>query len=179
VGFDLAGAEQCHPPQDFADALAIARDAGVPITLHAGEADAAERVLEAAELGATRIGHGVRLVDWLDSTEGRERLDEVRERGLHLEMCPTSNVNTGAVRSLAEHPMAALWHAGISLSYHTDNPLMSCTTMTAEADVLVRQLGLGRTDLQAMAREAAKRSFLPDTLRAQALSRLGDEAAAH
>jgi adenosine deaminase len=179
LGFDLAGAERDHPPRDFAGALALAREAGVPITLHAGEADAAQRVLEAADLGATRIGHGVRLVDWMDNAEGRERLAEVRERGLHLEMCPTSNVNTGAVPSLAEHPIAALWRTGISLSYHTDNPLMSCTTMTAEAAVLIEQQGLGRADLLAMAREAAKHSFLPEAVRAQALARLGDEAGRH
>ena len=177
VGFDLAGAEFGHPPGDHASALRLARQAGLPITLHAGEADVAERVLEAAELGATRIGHGVRLADWLGSTQGRERLAEVRERGLHLEMCPSSNVHTGAVPSLAEHPIAALWRAGISLSYHTDNPLMSCTTMTAEAALLVEQLGLGRADLLGMAREAAKHSFLPDAPRAQALVRLSEEAA--
>jgi adenosine deaminase len=176
VGFDLAGAEFGHPPGDHAGALALARDAGLPITLHAGEADVAERVLEAADLGATRIGHGVRLADWLGNAEGRERLAEVRERGLHLEMCPSSNVHTGAVRSLAEHPIAALWRAGISLSYHTDNPLMSCTTMTAEAAILVEQLGLGRADLLGMAREAAKHSFLPDVQRGHALARLADEA---
>jgi adenosine deaminase len=172
VGFDLAGAELGHPPRDFAGALALARDAGVSITLHAGEADVAERVLEAADLGATRIGHGVRLADWLGDAKGRERLAEVRERGLHLEMCPSSNVHTGAVPSLADHPIAALWRAGISLSYHTDNPLMSCTTMTAEAALLVEQLGLTRADLIGMAREAAKHSFLTDAQRGHALAQL-------
>jgi adenosine deaminase len=179
VGFDLAGAEFGHPPGDHAGAIAIARNAGLPITLHAGEADAAQRVLEAARLGANRIGHGVRMGDWLPTSEGRQRLAEVRERGLHFEMCPTSNVHTGAVPSLAEHPIGALWRAGISLSYHTDNPLMSCTTMTDEAVVLVEQQGLGRADLLAMAREAAKHSFLSDAVRAQALMRLSEEAAKH
>ena len=179
VGFDLAGAEHGHPPGDHASALALARNAGLPITLHAGEADVADRVVEAADLGATRIGHGVRLADWLHTTRGRERLAEVRERGLHLELCPSSNVHTGAVASLAGHPIAALWRAGLSLSYHTDNPLMSCTTMTAEAALLVGQLGLGRADLLGMAREAAKHSFLPDAVRARTLKRLSEEASAY
>ena len=72
------------------------RDAGLPLTLHAGEADAAERVLEAARLGARRIGHGVRLVDALGDPQRRHLVDEVRDLDLHLEVCPTSNVHTGA-----------------------------------------------------------------------------------
>lgn len=178
VGFDLAGPELGHPPGAHAGALALAREHGLPITLHAGEADAAERVLEAAALGARRIGHGVRLADWLGTPEGHQRLAEVRARGLHLEMCPSSNVHTGAVASLAGHPIGALWRAGISLSYHTDNPLMSCTTMTAEAAHLVEHQGLGRADLLAMAVQAAEHAFLPETARAPALARLR-EALSH
>ncbi|HJV70816.1 adenosine deaminase family protein [Ideonella sp.] len=178
IGFDLAGAELGHPPGEHGDALALAREHGLPITLHAGEADAAERVLEAAALGARRIGHGVHLSDWLRMPGGRERLAEVRARGLHLEMCPSSNLHTGAVASLAEHPIGALWRAGLSLSYHTDNPLMSCTTMSAEAAILLAQQGLARADLLAMAVQAAEHSFLPAAVRAQALARLR-EATAH
>ncbi|MDH4290068.1 MAG: adenosine deaminase family protein, partial [Aquincola sp.] len=83
VAFDLAGAEAGHPPAEHARAIRLARDAGLALTLHAGEADVADRVLEAVQLGASRIGHGVRLVDAL-----RERpalVDAVREAGVHLE----------------------------------------------------------------------------------------------
>jgi adenosine deaminase len=177
VGFDLAGPECGHPPGDHAGALALARAHGLPITLHAGEADAAQRVTEAAELGAVRIGHGVRLADWLGDAAGRERLDELRQRGLHFEMCPSSNLHTGAVASLAEHPIGALWRAGFSVSYHTDNPLMSCTTMTAEAAALVEHQGLAPADLLAMAVQAAQHSFLPEPVRAHALARLASAAA--
>lgn len=170
VGFDLAGAEAGHPPADHATALALARNQGLPITLHAGEADAAERVLEAIEHGATRIGHGVRLGDWLGTAEGRERLARVREAGVHLEQCPSSNLHTGAVPSLAAHPIGALWRAGLSLSYHTDNPLMSCTTMSQEAALLVEHQGLRPADLLAMAAEAARHSFLPEADRTAALA---------
>ncbi len=179
VGIDLAGPERGHPPGDHARALQQAREAGLPITLHAGEADAAERVAEAAALGATRIGHGVRLADWLGDAAGRERLAALRERGLHLEMCPSSNLHTGAVPSLAAHPIGALWRAGFSLSYHTDNPLMSCTTMTDEAALLVGPLGLGTADLLAMAVEAARHAFLPAPARAQALQALQAQQAQH
>lgn len=178
IGFDLAGPELGHPPGDHVGALALAREHGLPVTLHAGEADAAERVLEAAVLGARRIGHGVHLADWLGTSEGSQHLAEVRERGLHLEMCPSSNLHTGAVPSLAEHPIGALWRAGLSLSYHTDNPLMSCTTMSAEAAILLAHQGLTRADLVAMAVQAAEHSFLPAAVRAPVLVRLR-EAAAH
>lgn len=176
VGLDLAGAEAGHPPGDHASALALARDAGLPMTLHAGEADAADRVLEAAALGARRIGHGVRLGDWLGTAEGRARLAKVRALGLHLELCPSSNVHTGAVPSLAAHPIAALWRAGISLSYHTDNPLMSCTSQSAEAAILLAHQGLTLADLGAMAVQAAEHSFLPDAVRLPALQRLHTHA---
>ena len=177
VAFDLAGPELGHPPADHAKALALARDHGLPLTLHAGEADAAERVLEAARLGATRIGHGVRLADWLGTPEGEERLAEVRARGLHLEVCPSSNVHTSAAASLAEHPIGALWRAGLSLSYHTDNPLMSCTTMTTEAALLLEHQGLTRADLLAMALQAAEHSFLPESARGEAISHLREARA--
>ncbi|MFO1336687.1 MAG: adenosine deaminase family protein [Burkholderiaceae bacterium] len=170
VGFDLAGAEAGHPPGDFTRALTLARDQGLPITLHAGEADVAERVLEAGALGARGIGHGVRLGDWLGTPEGRERLARVREAGWHLEQCPSSNVHTGAVPSLAAHPIGVLWRAGLSLSYHTDNPLMSCTTMSQEAALLVEHQGLRPADLLAMAAEAARHSFLPEADRTEALA---------
>jgi adenosine deaminase len=172
VGFDLAGPEAGFPPGLHAAALARVREAGLPITLHAGEADVAERVLEAAAQGAARIGHGVRLGGWLTSgnLHDRERLAEVRERRLHLELCPSSNVHTGAVPSLRAHPIAALWRAGISLSYHTDNPLMSCTTMTAEARLLLKHQPLTRADLLGMAEQAALHSFLPAPHREAALA---------
>jgi adenosine deaminase len=179
VGFDLAGPEAGFPAGGHARALARVRDGGLPITLHAGEADGPERVLEAAALGAARIGHGVRLGDWLasEAPHDRERLAEVRERRLHLELCPSSNVHTGAVASLAAHPIAALWRAGLSLSYHTDNPLMSCTTMTAEARLLLEHQPLTRTDLLAMAEQAALHSFLPAGQRETALATIRAEAA--
>ncbi len=172
VGFDLAGPEAGFPPSLHSKALALVRDQGLPITLHAGEADVAERVLEAAALGATRIGHGVRLADWLGTPEGEDRLAQVREKNLHLELCPSSNVHTGAVPSLREHPIGRLWHAGLSLSYHTDNPLMSCTTMTAEAALLLEHQSLQIDDLLAMAVQAAEHSFLPEADRAPVLEAL-------
>jgi len=173
VAFDLAGAEFGHPPSDHATALAVVREAGLPITLHAGEADGGERVLEAARLGAQRIGHGVRLVDLLAGAGAAAVLDEVRERGLHLEVCPTSNVHTGAAAAIATHPITALWRAGVSLSFHTDNTLMSQITHSSEARALLRETPLTEADLIEMGRQAAQHTFLPEPARAQALAALG------
>ena len=170
VGFDLAGAEFGHPPADHAATLKLVRDAGLPITLHAGEADAAERVLEAGRLGAARIGHGVRLVDALRDPARRGLVDEVLALGLHLEVCPTSNVHTGAAASVAAHPITELWRAGVSLSYHTDNRLMSCISLAGEAAALLTQTPLTEADLLAMAAQAARHSFLPAAQREAALA---------
>ena len=161
IGFDLAGPERGFPPSLHAGALKIVRDAGLPITLHAGEADEPERILEAADLGATRIGHGVRLADAFDRPGGAALIDEVIRRDLHLEVCPTSNVHTGAYASLAEHPITRLWRAGVSLSFHTDNRLMSCISVAGEAQALVDHCGLGVEDLARMGALAVKHSFLP------------------
>ena len=177
VGFDLAGPEAGFPPAQHARALAMAREAGLPLTLHAGEADAAERVLEAGRLGARRIGHGVRLADALADPARRGLLSESKDLDLHLEVCPTSNVHTGAAPSVAAHPITALWQAGVSLSYHTDNRLMSCITHVTEAQALLAETPLSAADLLAMAREAARHSFLPEAARVAAVKAIDAFAA--
>ena len=178
VAYDLAGAEFGFPPSQHTAALTLARNAGLGLTLHAGEADAAERVLEAGRLGATRIGHGVRLVDALNDPAQRHLVDEVLALGLHLEVCPTSNVHTGAAASIATHPITALWRAGVSLSYNTDNRLMSCISLADEAAALLAHTPLTAADLLAMAGQAARHSFLPEAARQQALAAIQQAAAA-
>jgi adenosine deaminase len=170
IAFDLAGAEFGHPPSEHGAALALVREAGLPITLHAGEADSAARVLEAVQLGAARIGHGIRVVDAI----GRDEpfVSALRDSGVHLEVCPTSNVHTGAAASIATHPIAALWQAGLSLSVNTDNRQMSRISLTGEYEALLAQTALTRADLQRMNREAAQHSFLPQRVRAAALAQL-------
>jgi adenosine deaminase len=172
IGFDLAGPEKGFPPSDHAAALKRVRDAGLALTLHAGEADAAERVLEAGRLGARRIGHGVRLVDALANPAQADLVEEAKALGLHLEVCPTSNVHTGAATSVASHPITALWQAGVSLSYHTDNTLMSCISLAEEAEALLRETPLTEADLLAMARQAAQASFMPEAARLGAVRRI-------
>ena len=177
LGFDLAGPEAGYPASRHAALLRRVREAGLGLTLHAGEADAGERVLEAARLGASRVGHGVRLADLIDGPQAAAALAELRQHGLHLEICPTSNVHTGAAASLALHPIHALWRAGLSLSFHTDNRLMSRIDHSGEAAGLVAA-GFGWPDLVRMGLDAAAASFLPESVRALARQRLLDWAAA-
>ena len=177
VGFDLAGPEAGFPASRHAALLARVRQAGLGLTLHAGEADVGEQVLEAARLGASRVGHGVRLADLLDGPAAAQALAAVRQHGLHLEICPTSNVHTGAAASLALHPIHALWRAGVSLSFHTDNRLMSRVDHSSEAASLV-QAGFGWDALLHMGLDAAAASFLPAPQRAAAQARLQAWAAA-
>jgi adenosine deaminase len=172
VAFDLAGPEKGWPATRHAALLARLLAAGLNLTLHAGEADAGERVLEAVRLGARRIGHGVHVVDLLGRPGAQAALAELRERGAHFEVCPTSNVHTGAAASIATHPIRALWDAGVSLSFHTDNRLMSRTSPAAEALALVTEAGFSWDDLASMGHQAARASFLCEAARATALAAL-------
>jgi adenosine deaminase len=177
VGFDLAGPEAGFPASRHATLLARVRAAGLGLTLHAGEADGGDRVLEAARLGASRVGHGVRLADLIDGPDAALVLDEVRRHHIHLEICPTSNLHTGAAASLALHPIHALWRAGVSLSFHTDNRLMSRIDHSGEAAGLVAA-GFGWNELLHMGLDAAAASFLPEPARATAIDQLRAWAAA-
>ena len=170
IGFDLAGAERGYPPAAHAAAFALARDAGLGLTCHAGEADIGARVLEAAALGATRIGHGVHIMQGSASDNARW-IGEARERGLHFEVCPSSNVHTGAFASLAQHPIRAMVEAGLSVSCSTDNRLMSGVTLSDELEAIHAQPGLSLVQLAQLMRAAVAASFLPAATRDAAMQR--------
>lgn len=176
IGFDLAGAERGFPPAPHVAAFACARDAGLGITCHAGESDVGSRVLEAAALGATRIGHGVHITLGATPDETARWMDAARGLGLHFEVCPTSNVHTGAVASLAEHPIRRMLEAGLSVSCSTDNRLMSGVTLSGELAAIAAAPGLDRGQLRALMRNAAAASFLAPPAREAALSAIRDAA---
>ena len=169
IGFDLAGAERGHPPTDHARAFAIAREAGLGLTCHAGEADSGERVLEAARLGIRRIGHGVQIMSAPDDATQRRWLQQARELGLHFEVCPTSNLHTGAAGSMAAHPVRDMIAQGLQVSVSTDNTLMSGVTLSGELRSLHRHAGLTPAQLARTMRDAAAVSFLPAAKRNAAL----------
>ncbi len=169
IGFDLAGAERGYPPAVHAAAFTRARDAGLGITCHAGESDVGSRVLEAAALGATRIGHGVHIMAGSTPDETSRWIDAARALGLHFEVCPSSNVHTGAFASLAVHPIRAMLEAGLSVSCSTDNRLMSGTTLSDELAAVHDQPGLSVAQLAQTMRSAVSASFLSAEVRATAL----------
>ena len=167
IGFDLAGAELGHPPAAHAAAFAAAHDAGLGLSCHAGEADIGARVLEAAALGATRIGHGIHIVD------DAANLQRARDLGLHFEVCPSSNLHTGAAASLAAHPLPRMRQAGLSLSLSTDNRLMSGVSLSGEMRLAHDTMGLDLATLQQLNHDAAAASFMPAAARAAALAAIG------
>ncbi|MEU9638368.1 adenosine deaminase [Streptomyces tendae] len=165
VGFDIAGAEDGFPPADHLDAFEHLRRENVPFTIHAGEAHGLPSIHQALQVcGAQRIGHGVRITDDIpDLAAGKlGRLAAwVRDRRIALEMCPTSNLQTGAAGSIAEHPITALKDLGFRVTLNTDNRLVSGTTMTREMSLLVEQAGWSVADLRTVTVNALKSAFVP------------------
>lgn len=166
VGFDIAGAESGNPPSRHLDAFEYMRSNNARFTIHAGEAFGLPSIHEAlAFCGADRLGHGVRIVD--DITElpgGGARLGRlaalVRDKRIPLEMCPSSNVQTGAVTGIAEHPFDLLARLRFRVTVNTDNRLMSDTTMTREMHRLVEAFGYGWSDLERFTINAMKSAFI-------------------
>ncbi|MFF5438961.1 adenosine deaminase [Streptomyces achromogenes] len=162
VGFDIAGAEDGFPAADHLDAFAYLRAESMPFTIHAGEAYGLPSIHQALQVcGAQRIGHGVRLTeDIVDGKLGR-LASWVRDRRIALEMCPTSNLQTGCATSIAEHPVTALKDLGFRVTLNTDNRLVSGTTMTREMSLLVEQAGWTVEDLRTVTVNALKSAFVP------------------
>ncbi|MBJ7337375.1 adenosine deaminase [Mycolicibacterium sp.] len=167
VGFDIAGAEAGYPPTRHLDAFEYMRNNNARFTIHAGEAFGLPSIQEAiAFCGADRLGHGVRIVDDIevhddnDATLGR-LASILRDKRIPLELCPSSNVQTGAVASIAEHPFALLARLRFRVTVNTDNRLMSDTTMSQEMLRLVEAFGYGWSDLERFTINAMKSSFIP------------------
>ena len=167
VGFDIAGAEAGYPPTRQLDAFEYLRRENAHFTIHAGEAFGLPSIWEAIQwCGADRLGHGVRIVDDItiepDGSASLGRLAAyVRDRRIPLEMCPTSNVQTGAAASIAEHPIGLLKRLGFRVTVNTDNRLMSGTSMTHELELLSEAFGYGLDDFQWFTVNAMKSAFLP------------------
>jgi adenosine deaminase len=181
VAFDLAGAERGYPATAHRSAIELARSAGLGITLHAGEADRGERVLEAIALGATRIGHGVHIAlgEGAAARMAQVAALSAQGQGVHFEVCPTSNVHTGVCTSVAEHPLQAMSLAGLDVSVHTDNRLMSGVSHSQELANVQQALGWTTAQLLACTARAVQASFMPPTVREAALTTIAAAQAAH
>lgn len=163
VGFDIAGAEAGYPPTRHLDAFEYLRRENAHFTIHAGEAFGLPSIWEAIQwCGADRLGHGVRIIDDIAPDGSLGLLAAyVRDRRIPLEMCPTSNVQTGVVSSVAEHPIGLLHDLGFRVTVNTDNRLMSGTTMTREMSLLVDAFDYSLRDLQWFTVNAMKSAFIP------------------
>lgn len=166
VGFDIAGAEAGYPPTRHLDAFECMRENNGRFTIHAGEAFGLPSIHEAiAFCGADRLGHGVRIVDDIKVGEdGEAKLGRLaallRDKRIPFEMCPSSNVQTGAVGSIDEHPFDLLARLRFRVTVNTDNRLISDTTMSQEMLRLVETFGYGWSDLQRFTINAMKSAFI-------------------
>ncbi|WP_106583590.1 adenosine deaminase [Murinocardiopsis flavida] len=168
VGFDIAGAEAGYPPTRHLDAFEYMRRENAHFTIHAGEAFGLPSIWEAMQwCGADRLGHGVRIVDDIETPAdgGKARLGRlanyVRDTRLPLEMCPSSNVQTGAVESIAAHPIGLLRRLNFRVTVNTDNRLQSHTSLSLEFAKLAEAFDYGWDDIQWFTVNAMKSAFLP------------------
>lgn len=167
AGFDIAGAEAGYPPTRHLDAFEYLQRENAHFTIHAGEGFGLPSIWEALQwCGADRLGHGVRIVDDITvDDDGSVHLGRLasyaRDTRVPLEMCPASNVQTGAVESIAEHPIGLLTRLRFRVTVNTDNRLMSRTSMTDEMWSLVEAFGYTLADLRWFTINAMKSAFLP------------------
>jgi adenosine deaminase len=163
VGFDIAGAEAGFPPTRHLDAFEYLQRENFHFTIHAGEAFGLPSIWQAIQwCGADRLGHGVRIVDDVSGDGQLGRLAAyVRDKRIPLELCPSSNVQTGAVASIAEHPIGLLRDLRFRVTVNTDNRLMSRTSMSREMALLVEAFGYGWAELQWFTVNAMKSAFIP------------------
>jgi adenosine deaminase len=173
VGFDIAGAEAGYPPSRHLDAFDYLHRENFHVTIHAGEAFGLPSIWEAVQVcGTDRLGHGVRIVDDVELLGGRDRFGRprshlgrlaawIRDSRIPLELCPSSNVQTGAAPTVAEHPVTILKDLRFRVTVNTDNRLMSATSMSRELELLAKEAGWTLADARWVTINALKSAFIP------------------
>jgi adenosine deaminase len=170
VGFDLAGAEYDHPAKHHKAAFQLVRDNNINTTIHAGEAYGPESIAQALHVcGAHRIGHGCRL------REDGDLLHYINDHRIPLEICPSSNVQTGAVRDLATHPLKLYQSLGLRVTVNTDNRLVTDTTVSQELWHCHTQMGLSLSDIKSLVVAGFKSAFLPFHVKQAYLRRVTED----
>lgn len=166
VGFDLAGPEAGYPADDHLAACLIAREAGLGLTIHAGEGDGPHSIwLALARCGAQRIGHGVRIIEDTKQDESGNIVEvgalarRVRDHRITLEVSPSSNLHTGAYPGPVAHPFGALLRAGFAVTINTDNRLMSDVSLSDELALMAETFDLTLADLGAVTETALTSGF--------------------
>lgn len=153
---DLAGAEAIYKTKDFKELFKYAKSINVPFTIHAGEADGYESIKAAIDFGASRLGHGIKIIDYPDL------INEVKEKGITLEVCPTSNVQTNAVNILKDHPIKKIYDMNVNVCINTDNRTVSNITLEDEYNKLKETFNFTNEDFLKMNLMAIEASFAQD-----------------
>lgn len=166
VGFDIAGPEDGFPPTNQLDTFNYLRQEDIHFTIHAGEAYGLPSIWQAIQMcGAERLGHGVRIIDDIDVSGPTPKLGQlaayIRDRRIPLELCPTSNLQTGAAKDIKSHPIGVLAKLRFRVTLNTDNRLMSRTSMSHEMEQVVGAFDWTFQDLQRVTINALKSSFIP------------------
>jgi len=170
VGFDLAGAEYDNPAKHHKGAFQLVRDNNINTTIHAGEAYGPESIAQAIHVcGAHRVGHAVRL------RENGDLLHFVNDHRIPIECCPSSNVQTGAVRDLSVHPIKLYYNLGLRVTVNTDNRLITDTTVSKELWLCHTKMGFSIADIKSLIVAGFKSAFLPFHMKQQTLRRLNTE----
>jgi adenosine deaminase len=173
VGVDLAGGEADFPGEEFSPLFMKTKEAGLHITVHAGEWGPPSRIRLAVEkLGAERIGHGVRVL------EDPDVVALCKERGIVFEVCPTSNYQSGVTAHLSEHPLPAMFKNDLKVTINTDDPGISQIDLSDEYEVAAETLHIGMTRLVEAIQEAAQAAFLPETAKQTLANSVTEEIAA-
>ncbi|HPF83290.1 MAG TPA: adenosine deaminase [Bacilli bacterium] len=153
---DLAGAESIYETKDFAELFEYAESVGVPFTIHAGEAAGIDSISSAISFHTNRIGHGIRII------EDDKIINEVINKNILLEICPTSNIQTNVITDFENHPIKKLHDMGVKISINTDNRTVSNTTLTREYQLLESKLGFTEEDFVKINRQSIEFAFLSE-----------------
>ncbi len=198
VGFDLAGPEEGFLCSKHIEAIEVAREGGLSITLHAGEGAGLDSIKDAVESGAERLGHGVRIIDDIgfgnendtesggenDTASGsenstsdseiklRQLSKQIRDQQIPLEVCPTSNIHTGISDAFETHPIAPLFNAGFNITLNTDNRLMSDITLSAEFENCQTAFGWGEAEFRKLTENGIRAAFCSEVEKEALLQRL-------
>ena len=166
---DLAGAEALYPVSNFKEIFEYAKENSIPYTIHAGEADGSESVKNAVNIGATRIGHGIR------SVEDEKVMDLVKEKNVTLDFCPKSNIDTRIFNSIQEYPLKKFIDKNIKVTINTDNMTVSNTSLKKEYTNLIKYLEIDKNDIKNLLLNSANAAFTTEDIKQILIRKIEDE----
>lgn len=163
---DLAGAESLYPMSEFMELFKKTKEMGMPFTLHAGECGSVQNILDSVEAGAARIGHGIAMRGHKDVQK------ELQKKGIGIEMCPISNLQTKAVESTKDYPMREFLNTGLKVTVNTDNRTVSNTTLTKELEFIQNTYGITDEEVHLMMKNAVDVAFADDAVKEKVLRKI-------